>query len=133
MTDAPPPPASPPTPPPPAASSAGGDEKNLGMLCHLSALAGFTFPFGNIIAPLVIWLMKRETMPFVNGEGMESLNFQITMSIAALLCIPLIFVFIGLLLLPAVALVNLIFIIVAAVTASKGTPYRYPICIRFIK
>jgi uncharacterized Tic20 family protein len=108
-------------------------ENNWGMAAHLSALAGYVFPFGSIIGPLVVWLMKKDEMPFVNSQGKEALNFQITVVIAALISIVLIVVIIGIFLLWAVAIINLIFIIVAAIQASKGVDYRYPISLRLIK
>jgi uncharacterized protein len=108
-------------------------ENNWGMAAHLSALAGYVIPFGSIIGPLVVWLMKKDEMPFVNTQGKEALNFQITMVIAALISIVLFLVVIGIFLLWAVAIVDLIFIIVAAIQASKGVDYRYPISLRLIK
>ena len=60
------------------------DEKMWGMFCHLSALAGYIgIPFGNIIGPLIIWMVKKEQFKFVDDQGKESLNFQITITIAA--------------------------------------------------
>ncbi len=108
-------------------------ENNWGMAAHLSALAGYVIPFGSIIGPLVVWLMKKDEMPFVNSRGKEALNFQITMVIAALVSVILILVVIGIFLLWAVAIIDLIFIIVAAIQASKGVDYRYPISLRMIK
>src|SRR5688572_25430917 len=63
------------------------DARMFGMLAHISSLAGFIIPFGNIIGPLVIWMMKKDQHPFVNDQGKESLNFQITASIAILIAI----------------------------------------------
>ncbi|MDE2233982.1 MAG: DUF4870 domain-containing protein [Gammaproteobacteria bacterium] len=108
-------------------------EHNWGMAAHLSALAGYVIPFGSILGPLVVWLMKKDEMPFVNSQGKEALNFQITMVIAALISIVLIFVVIGIFLLWALAILDLIFIIIASIQASKGVEYRYPISIRLIK
>lgn len=102
------------------------------MFCHLSALAGFIVPFGNIIAPLVIWLVKKDEMPFVNDQGKESLNFQITVFLAAIVCFILIFVAIGFLLLPALAIYTLVMIIIAAMKANEGVSYRYPFILRLI-
>jgi uncharacterized protein len=108
-------------------------EHNWGMAAHLSALAGYVIPFGSIIGPLVVWLIKKDEMPFVNSQGKEALNFQITMAIAALISIVLVFVVIGIFLLWAVAILDLIFIIIAAIQASKGVDYRYPFALRLIK
>ena len=109
------------------------EDKTWGMIAHLAALSGFIIPFGNIIGPLVVWLIKKDTMPFVDDQGKESLNFQITVTIAAIVCFALMLVLIGLLLLPLVALASLIMTIIAAIKANEGQNYRYPFAIRFIK
>ena len=54
------------------------DEKTWGMLCHISTFCGMIIPFGNILAPLIIWLIKKEELPFVSDQGKEVLNFQIS-------------------------------------------------------
>jgi uncharacterized Tic20 family protein len=127
------PPASP-TPPPPAATGDGSkDAKMFGMLCHLSALAGFVIPFGNIIGPLVFWLIKKNEFAFVDDQGKEALNFQITTSLAMIVCLILTLVLIGALLLVAVGVTALIFTIIAAIKANDGVAYRYPFALRLIK
>jgi hypothetical protein len=103
------------------------------MLCHLSVLAGFIIPLASIIAPLVIWLIKKDEMPFVEDQGKESLNFQITILIGFIIAIILAFVFIGFLLMPALAIFDLVMVIVAAMKANEGVRYRYPYSIRFLK
>jgi hypothetical protein len=120
--------------PPPAPQTGGSsDEKTWAALCHASALSGFLIPFGNIIGPLVIWLVKKSTMPLVDDQGKESLNFQISVLIYAAISAVLIFVVIGFVLLIAVGIFALVMTIIAAVKASGGDRYRYPLCIRFIK
>lgn len=110
------------------------DARMWGMFCHLTALSAFIgVPFGNIIGPLIIWLIKREEFSQVEDQGKESLNFQISMTIYTLVSFFLCFVIIGFLLLPAVLLVDLILVIIASVKANKGELYRYPFTIRFIK
>ena len=110
------------------------DEQNWAMICHLSALAGFLIPFGNIVGPLIVWLVKRTEMPMVERHGKEALNFQITVAIAALICIPLMFVLIGFLLIAIVGLGALVLTIMAAVKVSNGEfDYRYPMTIRLLK
>jgi len=108
-------------------------EKSWGMGCHLAALAGFIFPFGNIIGPLVIWLIKREESEFVEDQGKEALNFQITVTIFAVIAAILIIIVLGILLLILVGLFSLIMTILAAIKASEGVKYRYPFNIRLIK
>ena len=109
------------------------DERTWGMLCHLIALVGVLVPFGSIIGPLVVWLVKKDEMPFVNDQGKESLNFQITMLIAFIICIILMFVFIGIFLLIPLFIYWLVVVIMAAVKANDGVAYRYPYAIRFMK
>jgi uncharacterized protein len=110
------------------------DEQNWAMACHLSALAGFLIPFGNIAGPLVVWLIKRAEMPQVEIHGKEALNFQITVSIALLICAVLMFVLVGFVLIFIVGLGALVLTIMAAVKVSNGDfEYRYPFAIRLLK
>lgn len=108
-------------------------ERMLAMFCHIGALAGFIIPFGNIIAPLVIWSMKKADSPLIDDQGKESLNFQITMTIAAIVAWILIVVVIGVPLLIALGIFNIVMIIIAGIKANEGTKYRYPVNIRLIK
>lgn len=110
------------------------DDQNWAMICHLSALAGFMIPFGNILGPLIVWLIKRGEMPLVESNGKEAINFQITVSIAMLICIPLMFVLIGIPMAFAVGLGALVLTIMAAVKVSNGEfDYKYPLTIRLLK
>lgn len=107
--------------------------KNWGMLCHLSALLGFVPPFiGVILGPLAIWLIKGKEHPFIDANGRESLNFQISMLIYSALLSVTLCIGIGFFLLPALWVVDVILIVVAAVKASGGAVYRYPLTIRLI-
>lgn len=109
------------------------DARTWAMFCHLGALAGYIIPFGNIIAPLVIWLIKKDESPLVDDQGKESLNFQISITIYALVALVLTLIIIGFFLLLAVGIFALVMVIVAAVKVNSGEKYRYPLCIRFIK
>ena len=113
--------------------SQNSDEKLWGMLCHLLALAGYVIPLGNIIGPLIIWMVKKDQYPFVDHQGKESLNFQITVFIAAVVAGILMLVGIGFILLPVVGLASLVFIILASIAANNGQAYVYPISIRLIR
>jgi len=109
-------------------------ERNWAMLCHLAALAMYVaIPFGNIIGPLVIWLIKKDEFPFVDEQGKEALNFQISMTIYFFLAGFMILVVIGIVILPALFVLQIIFIIIAAVKVSDGESYQYPFTIRLIK
>jgi uncharacterized Tic20 family protein len=103
------------------------------MLCHIGAFAGYLIPFGHIIAPLILWLVKKDESSLVDDQGKESLNFQISMTIYAVIAGLLILVVIGIILLIALGIFDLIVVIVAAVKANEGEKYRYPLSIRFIK
>ena len=109
------------------------DERNWAMLSHLLALVGYlVIPFGNVAAPLIIYLMKKDESPFVADQARESLNFQISVCIYALISGVLILVLIGLLLLPVVGVAGAILTIIASVKAANGEAYRYPLTIRLI-
>ena len=110
------------------------EEQNWAMFCHLSALSGFIIPFGNILGPLIIWLMKKDTMPLVNEHGKEALNFQITVAIAMIISIALMFVLIGFLLAPIIGIAALVLTIMAAIKISNGQlDYKYPFALRLLK
>ena len=109
------------------------EAKQWAMFAHLAALAGFIIPFGSIVGPLLVWQLKKDVDPFVEQNGKEAVNFQITIAIAAMVCFMLMFVVIGVLLFPVLVLIWLIFTIIAGVKANDGVAYRYPMTIRFIK
>ena len=108
------------------------EEKNWALACHLAALAVF-LPFGSIVGPLIIWAIKKDEYPLVDDQGKEALNFQISMFIYQILCIPLVFIVIGIPMLIALALINLILVIIAAVHAGRGEKYRYPLALKLIR
>ncbi|WP_063700622.1 DUF4870 domain-containing protein [Pseudoalteromonas gelatinilytica] len=109
------------------------EQRTWAMFCHLSALAGLLFPFGSVIGPLIVWLVKKEEMPLVAEHGRKSLNFQLTMMIAYIVCFMLMFVVVGVILLPLVALLSLIMVVVSAIKANDGKEVKYPMAIEFIK
>jgi uncharacterized Tic20 family protein len=103
-------------------------------LLHLSALLGLVGNgIGFVLAPLVVWLLKRDEDPYIDEQGKEAVNFQITMTLAAIVAGVLIIVGIGLLLLPIVIIAAIVFPIIAAMRARDGEPYRYPLSYRFIR
>lgn len=104
------------------------------VLCHASALLGFFIPgAGHIIAPLVVWLVKRGDSAEVDAHGKEALNFQFTMLIYSVIAGILCLVLIGFVLLPILHVLNVVFVILASLRASEGELYRYPLTIRFLK
>ncbi|MHC4213025.1 MAG: DUF4870 domain-containing protein [Planctomycetota bacterium] len=104
------------------------------MFCHLAGLATYLgIPFGGLIAPLIIWQIKKDDHPFIDANGKEAVNFQISIYIYIVISIILIPVVIGFFLLFAVGIFNLVCLIIAGVKANNGESYQYPLCKRFIK
>lgn len=103
------------------------------MACHLSSLSGFIVPLANIVVPLILWIMKKDQFPFVDEQGKESINFQISMLIYFLIGSLFIFILIGFVILPLLALFDIICVIIASSESYHGKHFRYPFCIRFLK
>jgi uncharacterized Tic20 family protein len=114
-------------------SPANKDDNMLGVVCHLLSFAGFAVPFGNILGPLVLWLVKRAESPFLDAVGKEVVNFNISWSIYMLVAAFSILALVGIVLFPLVALAWLILVILGAVNASNGKFHRYPLTIRLIR
>jgi len=103
------------------------------ILAHIGTLGTYIVPFANIIVPLVIYLVKKDEDSFVAHHARESLNFQISVIIYIIFCVPLVFIFIGALLIAIIAGMSVILVIVATVKTSNKVLYRYPFTMRFIK
>jgi uncharacterized protein len=104
-----------------------------GMLCHLSALLGYTLvPFGNLLGPLLIWLLKKEDFAFVDEQGKESLNFQIAVTVYLIIAGLLTLVLIGFVLIVVIYVAAVVFVIIASLKANDGVRYRYPYIFRLI-
>lgn len=122
------------TPPPPTGHNHNEEARRWAMITHLSALVGLLGNgIGFLLAPLIVWLIKKDLDPFVDDQGKEAVNFQITMFIAAVIALILSFVLIGIPLLIIIGLMAVIFPIIAAIKANDGNHYRYPLTIRFLK
>lgn len=107
--------------------------RNWAMLAHLASLAKYTaIPLANILGPLVVWLIKKDEMPFVDDQGKEAINFQISVTIYGLISGALVCVGIGLIGVFAVLIYDLVFTILAAVSAANGKAYRYPLTLRLV-
>ena len=154
QTSTPPPaaPQAPQTPPPAGAlSQAEKDSRLWAMLCHLAALAGFLTwgglywfapiqGVGFFVGPLIVWLIKRHEFPFVDEQGKEAVNFQLTMLIAFIVLRVLTYHMFDAgmwqlwsLLWDGLAIFDVVMAIMAGVKANDGVHYRYPFAIRFIK
>ena len=101
------------------------------MLSHLSALLGLIIGL-SFIGPLVIMLTQGTRSQFVRANAVEALNFQITTYIAAIISFFLVFVIIGIILLPIIGILWLVFTILGSVAANRGELYRYPYNIRLV-
>lgn len=127
------------TPPPPPSGSPGAEERQWAMFAHLSAILGVFIGGLTFVGPLVIWLIKKDTMPFVDDQGKEALNFQITVSIVmvALWVVTIFTIFLlsplTIPLMMLVGLVALVFVVMAGIKANEGVAYRYPFAIRLVK
>lgn len=147
----------PPTPTPPGAAPVGGtpfsglspataaayegpapeqDARTMGMLAHILGIMTV------FVGPLIVWLVKKDTSPFVNDQGKESLNWQITLAIgyvglgiASFIALKILWIFGCLLYLVLIAMwaMNLIFCIQGAMAANRGVAYRYPFSLRLVR
>ncbi|MCB0280504.1 MAG: DUF4870 domain-containing protein [Calditrichaeota bacterium] len=102
------------------------DERNFAMYCHLGSLAGVICPPLNIVATLIIWLSKRDESEFINQQGKEALNFQITLLIMYMIATLLIILIVGIPLLILLGIYNLVMPIIAIIKVNEGIEYRYP-------
>lgn len=111
----------------------GPEARQWAMLCHFAAFLGLVIPFGNLLGPLIVWQIKKDLDPFVDAQGKEALNFQISVALAALLCFLLMVVVIGFPLLLLVSIAALVLTIIAGIKANEGQAYRYPFAWRLVK
>lgn len=111
-------------------------EKQWTIAIHLSGLCGLFIPLGNILGPLVIWLIKKDESPLIDAHGKAAVNFQISYAIYIAICIVLMFtIILTIIAIPALVVIgvlNIVFAIVAAVQADKGNLYDYPFTIKFV-
>lgn len=115
-------------------SGLSSDDKLFGMLCHLASFCVFIgIPFGNIIGPVVLWLLKKNDSNFVDYNGKESINFQITITIASIIAGILCLILVGYLLLLVLFIINIIVVVQASLKANNGETYRYPFSLPFIR
>ena len=110
------------------------DERNLAVLAHLSGCAGILGAgLLGFVGPLIIYLLKKDSSPYIEAQSKEALNFQITIILAMIASAILTVVVIGVFLWFATVICDFIFCILACVAASKGEDYRYPISLRLVK
>jgi len=121
-------------PPTPDNVTAIANVRTWSAFIHASALLGVVLHFpGHLLGPLILWLVKRDDAPELDAHGKEAVNFQISMLIynvvAAIFCL----ILVGFVFLVVLWILNTIFVIIAAIQASDGKFYRYPMTIRFIQ
>jgi uncharacterized protein len=111
------------------------DEKSWGMYAHLAALAGLVVPGGSLVGPLIVWMIKKDEMPFVDRHGKEEVNFQLNILILALITIPIVLITFGIaFFLPiAVGILGAVMPVIAGMKANNGEEYQYPYIVRLIK
>ncbi|WP_400163263.1 DUF4870 domain-containing protein [Brevibacillus sp. TJ4] len=109
------------------------EERIWAIVSHLSALCSLLIPLGNVIGPLVIWLIKRESSPYVAEHAKEALNFNISITLYSAFATLLLLVYVGVVLLTAIFLFWLISLIIAAMRANDNKMFRYRLSFRFIK
>ena len=110
------------------------NERTWGMLAHLSALAGVViWLLGCVLGPPAVWLARRDQSEFVAAHAREALNFNITVVLAAVVCLALMVVFVGFILGTALFIGWLVLTLIAAIRASEGELYRYPFSLRLVK
>ncbi len=120
----------------PGSKEINKDARMWAMFCHLAglcALIPIVPVIGGVIGPLLIWQIKKENNPFIDEQGKEAVNFQISMLMYFLASIFLCIVCVGAFLVVATIFVFFVFLLIAAVKANNGYHYRYPLTIRFIK
>ena len=108
-------------------------ERDWAMFCHLSAFAGYFFPFGGILGPLICWISRKDSSAWVDINGKSSLNFQASILLYTILAIPLCFIIIGIPIVLSLIVLRIVCIIVASIRASKGEVFKYPLSIPFVQ
>lgn len=108
-------------------------EKDWAMFCHLSSFAGYFFPLGGIIGPLICWISRKDESKWVDFNGKSSLNFQLSLLLYTVLAIPLVFIIVGIPIIIFLAVLEIVCVIVASIRAAKGEVFKYPITIPFFQ
>ncbi|HKJ07123.1 MAG TPA: DUF4870 domain-containing protein [Flavobacteriaceae bacterium] len=119
------------------------NDKNYSVITHLSGFAGWLFPFGNILAPLILWIAKKSESSYIDAHGKAAVNFQLSLIVysilLAILIIPITILTLGLGLLAIligivpVLILKVVLIITASLKATNGEHYQYPFTINFIE
>ena len=108
------------------------DARQWAMFLHLSLLAGCLVPLAGLVAPIVIWQVKKDEYPVLDDHGKNALNWILSYLLYGFICVLLVFLFVGVFLLIALWVVSIIFPIIAALKANDGVLWKYPMSIRFM-
>lgn len=104
-----------------------------GMLLHLSVLLGYMLPVAGLLAPILIWQLKKGEIPELDDHGKMVVNFMISMLIYSLISFVLLFVFVGVLCYIALFIMGIVFPIIGGIKANHGELWKYPLVISIIK
>ena len=107
--------------------------RNTAVAAHLSTFAGLVLPFGSVIGPLAVWLTRRDRDPFIDDAGREALNFGISIAVYGLVALVGALMLVGIPLLMIGVIAWVVLASLAAVKASQGQPYRYPLTMRLVR
>lgn len=109
------------------------DDNQLLVIMHLSQLLTFISGFGGLIVPLIIWLTQKEQVNEVNEQGKAIINFQISLIILSIICIPLVFLIVGIVGLVILGILAFIMPIINGINASNSAEIYYPLSFKFLK
>lgn len=109
------------------------EEKQMGMFLHLSQLLNILIPFGGVIAPIVLWQIKKDEMPALDAHGKMIVNWMISGLIYGVISFVLTFIVIGILGFLALAVMGVVFPIIGGIKANNGELWEYPLTIKFLK
>lgn len=109
------------------------DEKQMGLFLHLSQLLNVLIPFGGVIAPIILWQMKKDEMPALDAHGKMIVNWMISALIYGVVSFILAFVLIGFLGFLALAIMGIVYPIIGGIKANNGELWEYPLTIKFLK
>jgi uncharacterized protein len=113
--------------------AADQEVRNTAVAAHLSTFAGLVVPFGSVIGPLAVWLTRRDRDPFIDQAGREALNFGISIAVYGLVALVAALMLVGIPLLIVGVIAWVVLASLAAVKASQGQAYRYPLTMRLVR
>ena len=107
--------------------------RNWAMILHFSLLAGYIVPLAGLVAPIIIWQIKKDELPGIDAHGKVVVNWLISAFIYAVIFTALIIVIIGIPLLIALGLLSIIYPIIGGVKANEGKLWKYPLTFQILK